>query len=116
MAQSLSAYGAKMFAALQVALAESYGVELASKTFSVEPSIAQELNEAITQLFERIPARYHKLLGMIALHRKDWPVAIQHFERAEQLYESIGVGTRLANCRKALAKAQANENAGNGTE
>ncbi|EPM83881.1 putative terminase, endonuclease subunit, partial [Pseudomonas syringae pv. actinidiae ICMP 19068] len=68
------------------------------------------------QLFERIPARYHKLLGMIALHRKDWPVAIQHFERAEQLYESIGVGTRLADCRKALAKAQANENAGNGTE
>ncbi len=48
MAQSLSAYGSKMFAALQVALAESYGVELASKTFSVEPSIAQELNEAIT--------------------------------------------------------------------
>lgn len=48
MAQSLSAYGAKMFAALQVSLAESYGVELASKTFSVEPSIAQELNEAIT--------------------------------------------------------------------
>ncbi|MDU8431746.1 phage major capsid protein, P2 family [Pseudomonas syringae pv. actinidifoliorum] len=48
MAQSLSAFGAKMFAALQVSLAESYGVELASKTFSVEPSIAQELNEAIT--------------------------------------------------------------------
>ena len=68
------------------------------------------------QLFERIPARYHKLLGMIALHRKDWPVAIHHFERAEQLYESIGVGTRLSDCRKALAKAQAKENAGNGTE
>lgn len=48
MAQSLSAYGAKMFAALQVSLAESYGVELASKTFSVEPTIAQELNDAIT--------------------------------------------------------------------
>ncbi|WP_460408796.1 phage major capsid protein, P2 family [Pseudomonas amygdali] len=48
MARSLSAFGAKMFAALQVSLAESYGVELVSKTFSVEPSIAQELNEAIT--------------------------------------------------------------------
>ncbi|MCF5599663.1 terminase, partial [Pseudomonas syringae] len=30
--------------------------------------------------------------------------------------ESIGVGTRLADCRKALAKAQATENVGNGTE
>ncbi len=48
MARSLSAYGAKMFAELQLALAESYGVELVSQTFSVEPSIAQELNDAIT--------------------------------------------------------------------
>ncbi|MEE4883024.1 phage terminase small subunit [Pseudomonas alliivorans] len=68
------------------------------------------------QLFERIPARYHKLLGLIALNRQDWPLAIAHFERAEQLYESIGVGTRLNDCRRALAKAQAKENAGNGTE
>jgi len=68
------------------------------------------------QLFERIPARYHKLLGLIALNRQDWPVAIAHFERAEQLYESIGVGTRLNDCRRALVKAQAKENAGNGTE
>ncbi|QXG47864.1 phage terminase small subunit [Pseudomonas viridiflava] len=68
------------------------------------------------QLFERIPARYYKLLGLIALNRQDWPVAIAHFERAEQLYESIGVGTRLNDCRRALAKAQAKENAGNGTE
>ncbi|NBF13567.1 phage major capsid protein, P2 family [Pseudomonas sp. Fl4BN1] len=48
MAQSLSAYGAKMYAELQLAIAETYGVELPSKQFSVEPSIAQELNEAIT--------------------------------------------------------------------
>lgn len=68
------------------------------------------------QLFERIPARYHKLLGLIALNRQDWPVAIAHFERAETLYESIGVGTRLNDCRRALAKVQAKENAGNGTE
>lgn len=68
------------------------------------------------QLFERIPARFHKLLGLIALNRQDWPVAIAHFERAEQLYESIGVGTRLNDCRRALAKVQAKENAGNGTE
>ncbi len=68
------------------------------------------------QLFERIPARYHKLLGLIALNRQDWPVAIAHFERAEALYESIGVGTRLNDCRRALAKVQAKESAGNGTE
>ncbi|WP_201195181.1 phage major capsid protein, P2 family [Pseudomonas fluorescens] len=48
MAHSLSAYGAKMYAQLQLAIAESYGVELASKHFSVDPTIAQELNEAIT--------------------------------------------------------------------
>lgn len=48
MAHSLSAYGAKMFAQLQLAIAESYGVELASKHFSVDPTIAQELNDAIT--------------------------------------------------------------------
>ncbi|MGE1174780.1 phage major capsid protein, P2 family [Pseudomonas sp. BW7P1] len=48
MARSLSAYGAKMYVEMQLAIAETYGVELASKMFSVEPSIAQELNEAIT--------------------------------------------------------------------
>ncbi|MCO7620803.1 phage major capsid protein, P2 family [Pseudomonas guariconensis] len=57
MARNLSAYGAQMFAQLQLALAESYGVDLVSKQFSVEPSIAQELNEAITakaEFLERI--------------------------------------------------------------
>lgn len=48
MAYSLSAYGAKMYAELQLAIAETYGVELPTKQFSVEPSIAQELNDAIT--------------------------------------------------------------------
>lgn len=48
MAQSLSAYGAKMFSQMLLDIAENYGVELASKMFSVEPTIAQELNEAIT--------------------------------------------------------------------
>ncbi|MBP5957211.1 MULTISPECIES: phage major capsid protein, P2 family [Pseudomonas] len=48
MAQSLSTYGAKMFAQMQLDIAENYGVELASKMFSVEPTVAQELNEAIT--------------------------------------------------------------------
>ncbi|PTS96437.1 phage major capsid protein, P2 family [Pseudomonas sp. HMWF006] len=48
MARSLSAYGAKMYAEMQLAIAETYGVALSSKMFSVEPSIAQELNDAIT--------------------------------------------------------------------
>ena len=58
-------------------------------------------------LFERIPARYHKQLGILAMDQKEWEKAIPHFERAEQLYEGIGVGTRLAGCRKALEKAKA---------
>jgi P2 family phage major capsid protein len=37
-----------MYAQLQMAIAESYGVDLSRKMFSVEPTIAQELNEAIT--------------------------------------------------------------------
>jgi P2 family phage major capsid protein len=48
MAYSLSAFGAQMYAELQLAIAENYDVELATKQFSVEPTIAQELNEAIT--------------------------------------------------------------------
>ena len=48
MAYSLSAFGAEMFAELQLAIAESYGVDLATKMFSVDPTIAQELNDAIT--------------------------------------------------------------------
>lgn len=48
MAQPLSAKGAKQYAELQKAIAETYGVENASKQFTVEPSVAQELNDAIT--------------------------------------------------------------------
>ncbi|MGY2226454.1 phage major capsid protein, P2 family [Pseudomonas gingeri] len=48
MAQPLSANGAEKYAKLQAALAETYGVESASKQFSVEPSVAQELNDSIT--------------------------------------------------------------------
>jgi P2 family phage major capsid protein len=48
MAYPLSTLGAKMFAQMQLDIAENYGVELASKMFTVEPTIAQELNEAIT--------------------------------------------------------------------
>lgn len=48
MSYSLSAYGAQMFCEMQIAMAETYGVQLVSKTFSVEPTIAQELNDAIT--------------------------------------------------------------------
>jgi tetratricopeptide (TPR) repeat protein len=58
------------------------------------------------QLFERIPARYHKLLGIIGIDLEDWPQAIAHFERAIELYPEIGVGTRLDTARKALKKAE----------
>lgn len=74
---------------------------------SPEPYVSNLLSrvDGEWKLFERIPARYHKQLGMLAMDRKDWSSAIVHFERAESLYESIGVGTRLAGARKALAKA-----------
>lgn len=57
------------------------------------------------KLYERIPARYHRLLGILAMDRRDWAVAIGHFERAEALYQEIRVTTRLDGARKALAKA-----------
>lgn len=48
MAQPLSQRAVEQFAQLQADMAESYGVEDASRQFTVEPSIAQDLNDAIT--------------------------------------------------------------------
>ena len=48
MAQPLSARGAKQYAELQEAIAEAYGIESSTRMFSVDPTIAQELNDAIT--------------------------------------------------------------------
>ncbi len=62
-------------------------------------------------LFERITARYHKQLGLLAMDSKEWGDAVASFERAEAIYDSIGVGTRLAACRKELAKAPPQGNA-----
>lgn len=56
------------------------------------------------QLTEQIPAKYHKLLGIRSLDAREWTKAITHFERATQLHDGIGVGTRLEGARKALAK------------
>jgi hypothetical protein len=107
---------------------------------SPEPYLSDLLPRVETEwkLFERIPARYHRLLGFMAMDRKDWALAVTHLERAEALYPEIRVETRLKGARKALAKqlAQATDptaetamqldaalqsnatqdNAGNGTE
>jgi len=48
MAQPLSQRAVEQYAQLQADMAESYGVEDASRQFTVEPSIAQDLNDAIT--------------------------------------------------------------------
>ncbi|WP_313308322.1 phage major capsid protein, P2 family [Stutzerimonas nitrititolerans] len=48
MAQALSPNAVAKYELLQADMAESYGVDDASKHFSVEPSTAQELNDAIT--------------------------------------------------------------------
>jgi tetratricopeptide (TPR) repeat protein len=61
------------------------------------------------ELFERIPARYHKLLGVLAIEQQAWAAAISHFNRATELYPEIGVSTRLAGAEKALRKQQAGD-------
>lgn len=73
---------------------------------SPEPYLSNLLSlvDGEWKLFERIPARYHKQLGILALDQREFAKAITHFERAEALYEGIGVGTRLEGARKALAK------------
>ncbi|OAS04012.1 capsid protein [Pseudomonas putida] len=48
MSYNLSSYGAQMYAAMQMAMSETYGVDTVARMFSVEPTIAQELNDAIT--------------------------------------------------------------------
>jgi len=58
------------------------------------------------KLFERIPARYRKLLGVLAMEREEWAVAIDYFQQAETLYPEIGVKTRREACEKALRKAE----------
>lgn len=55
---------------------------------------------------EQIPAKYHKLIGIRALEAKEWTTAIKHLERAAELYPKVGVGTRIDNAHKALAKLQ----------
>ncbi|MFL6968479.1 phage terminase small subunit [Pseudomonas alvandae] len=60
------------------------------------------------KLYERIPARYHKLLGIIAIDNEDWAIAIAHFERATELYPEIGVKTRHEEATKALRRLNAN--------
>ena len=49
MAQSLSAHGQDQFALLQDDLGEAYNVHDVSRQFAVEPSVAQELNDRITE-------------------------------------------------------------------
>lgn len=60
-------------------------------------------------LFERIPARVHKLLGLLAMDREEWATTIAHFQRAETLYPEIGVKTRREAAEKALRKQQAEQ-------
>lgn len=76
---------------------------------SPEPYLSQLLPrvDGEWQLFERIPARYHKLLGILAMDQQQWAQAIAHFERATALYPGIGVKTRHEDATKALRRQQA---------
>lgn len=73
---------------------------------SPEPYVSQLLPrvDGEWQLYEKIPARYHKLLGQIAFDREEWALAITHFERATALYPGIGVKTKHEDATKALRK------------
>lgn len=55
-------------------------------------------------LTEQIPSKYHKLIGMRAMEAEQWETALQHLERSTELYAKAGNETRIAKCRKAIAK------------
>lgn len=88
---------------------EPYLSQLLPYVDSYWAQIHAEEGEALPQpwqLFERIPARFHKLLGIVAMDNKAWAVAIDHFERATALYPEIGVKTRSDEAAKALRKQE----------
>lgn len=76
---------------------------------SPEPYLSQLLPrvDGEWELFERIPARFHKLLGILAMEAEEWETACMHFYRAAELYPEIGVKTRMDEASKALRKQQA---------
>jgi hypothetical protein len=53
---------------------------------------------------EQIPSKYHKLIGMRAMENEQWETALTHLERSTELYAKAGNETRIAKCRKAIAK------------
>lgn len=76
---------------------------------SPEPYLSQLLPRVETEweLYEKIPARYHKVLGLMAFDQERWKDAITHFERATELFPAIGVKTKLDDATKALRKQEA---------
>jgi hypothetical protein len=56
------------------------------------------------ELTEQIPSKYHKLIGMRAMEAEQWETALKHLERSTELYAKAGNETRIAKCRKAIAK------------
>ncbi|MDL5601664.1 phage terminase small subunit [Bacillus subtilis] len=56
------------------------------------------------QLTEQIPSKYHKLIGMRAMEAEQWETALKHLERSTELHAKAGNETRIAKCRKAIAK------------
>jgi len=84
---------------------------------SPEPYLSQLLPrvDGEWELFERIPARFHKLLGILAMESEQWNKACGHFYRAAELYPEIGVKTRMDEATKALRKQEAERNTANHT-
>jgi hypothetical protein len=73
---------------------------------SPEPYLSDLLSrvDGEWELTEQIPSKYHKLIGMRAMEAEQWETALQHLERSTELYAKAGNETRIAKCRKAIAK------------
>ena len=56
------------------------------------------------ELTEQIPSKYHKLIGIRAMEAEQWETALKHLERSTELHAKAGNETRIAKCRKAIAK------------
>jgi hypothetical protein len=73
---------------------------------SPEPYLSDLLPRVDSEwnLPEQIPSKYHKLIGMRAMEAEQWETALKHLERSTALYAKAGNETRIAKCRKAIAK------------
>ena len=85
-------------------------IEWAFREYNAERSPEPYLSDLLPRvdgewdLPEQIPSKYHKLIGMRAMEAEQWETALKHLERSTELHAKAGNETRIAKCRKAIAK------------